>query len=105
MKSFYEGMNEYRLEKLTSTQGHYILRKDLRNALRVAKARATTSHTPYTVQRWKPMRGKQIYIVMSNYQSTLFKTKSDIIKFYKGEGYNVSHIRDKKFVISRRRLY
>ena len=96
-------MNEFRLEKLTSTQGHYLLRKDLNNALRTARFRAINSGVPWTVQPWKPVRGNRIYIVLpSNLKGV---TKEFLIKFYKVKGYDVSHIRGKKFVISKRRLY
>jgi len=100
--AFHNGMNEYRLEKITSTQGHYPLAKNLTNALREAKSRANKSGTPWSVQLWKPTRGSRIYIILPT--GMAIKDKKELVKHYK-PNYDISHILQDKFVISRRTLY
>jgi len=110
-KTYYNGMNEYRLEKITSTQGHYHLAKSLKNAMRDAKTRANKSGIPWTVQIWKPERGSQIYIIlptgMENKESAWngLVSKNNLIDYYGAKDYDISHIKSKKFVISRKSLY
>jgi len=94
--AFYNGMNEYRLEKLTSTQGHYVLAKNLKSAMRKAKFKASNSGTPWTVQAWKPTRGKKIYIVPPN--SKVAFSKKDLVTYYKVKGYDIKHILTDRYV-------
>lgn len=98
----YGDYDEYRLEKLTSTQGHYTLAKNLKLAMKKAKFRASNSGVPWTVQIWKPKRGKQVYIILPN--SMAGTTKKELITYFKIKGYDISHINKKNFVISKRSL-
>ena len=102
MKKFYEGMNEYRLEKLTSCQGHYVLAKNLLHAMRKAKFRANNSGVPWTVQLWKPKQGKNVYILVPT--SFTVHTKKDLIIYYKVKGYDVSHIKKKNYHFTKRNI-
>jgi hypothetical protein len=95
-KRYYKGMNEYRLEKITSTQGHYILAKNLKSAMRKAKFRANNSGTPWTVQAWKPKRGKRVYIMLPNSKGNL--SKKDLVGHYKFKGYDISRILSDRYV-------
>ena len=100
--AFYNGLNEYRLEKLTSTQGHYPLAKNLTNAMKKAKVKANNSGVPWTVQIWKPKRGAKVYIILPT--GMVVHGKKDLVTYYKVKGYDVSYILKKKFVISKRML-
>ena len=95
MGKFYNGLDEFRLSKITSQQGHYMLFKDMKNAIRKAKKLANKSGTPWMVQKWKPKRGKIIGVIKPTKMKIL--SKKTIISMFKDKGYDVNFLKSPKY--------
>lgn len=90
-------MKEYRWNYITSMQGHYDQHRNVDNALHDAKRIANLRKEPVLVQAWKPSRGKAVYIVKPKQMKHL--SKHTIISWYKDDGYDVSYIGPKKYIL------
>lgn len=99
MKKFYMGKDEFRLNKLTSMGGHYLLFKNRESADREAKKRANHDNVPWLVQKWKPRKGKIIDIVRPTKMKLL--SKKTLISMYKDMGYNIKYIKPPNFRITK----
>ena len=96
MGTFYQGKNEYRWNYIELTQGHYPLHKNINNAIASVKRNANASGDPIVLQGWKP-KGKLLYIIRPSKMKNW--SKNTIISYYKDQGYDVSYIRPKKYVL------
>lgn len=99
MGSFYNGLDEFRLSRITMTQGHYMLFKNIGNAFLGAKKHVNKDVEPWLVQKWKPKRGERVYILLP--KSLKHMSKRTLVSFYKDQGYDVSYIMSKKYIIKR----
>ena len=77
---------EYRLERITSNQGHYYNLDNLEQARRQALKNANETNSVWVYQKWKPQRGKPF---LARPKSMKNMTIKQIIVHYKKDGFDV----------------
>lgn len=99
MGTYYNNLDEYRLSRVTSTQGHYELFKNISNAFLSAKKRVNKDITPWLVTKWKPKKGKKVYVILPKQLKMM--SKKTLVSYYKDQGYDIKYIMSTKYIIKR----